>query len=103
MQNGGVREAIKKYIGSVSILIPPSDLPPPSTVSVLCYFFTQRFFCIIGFVWYAVKQRKRRMVKFCQINGERVNFDGQINQKIYEIMSWELIPGLFWGFLEPNK
>ena len=67
-----LREALKKPIESVSMLIPPSD-PPPPTVSALGYFFCDVFW-IIGVVWYAVpflvnfdqnyaKQRKRRTVK----------------------------------------
>ena len=36
---------------------------------------------------HASKQRERRTAKIWQIKGRGVDFDGQINQKIYEILS----------------
>ena len=50
------REALKKTIESVSMLMPPLD-PNPPTVSALGYnvIFIRNIFWICGVVWYAVK------------------------------------------------
>ena len=86
----------KKTIESVSMLIPPSD-PTPLYCERLRLFFYAMFFGLLGLfgtLWnrfcnilgkFWSKQRERRTVKIWQINGQRVDFDGQINLKIYEI------------------
>ena len=45
------------------------------------------------------KEGRLKLDKIWQIKGERVDFDGQINQKINEVLT----QNLFWGFLEPTK
>ena len=37
------------------------------------------------------------------IKDERVDVDGQVNQEMYELLSWEWTQNLFWGFLEQKK
>ena len=78
-----------------------TSLGPPPTVSALGYFFLRRFLdywgcvvrCETDFVPFLkifdqnnAKQRGRRTAKIWQIKGERVDFDGQINHKIYEVL-----------------
>ena len=83
------------------MLIPPSD-PPPPYCERLRLFFSRHFFdywrCLLrretDFVPFMVnfdqnnaKQQKRRTAKIWQMKGGRVDFDGQINQKINEVVT----------------
>ena len=90
-----LREALKKPLTLWACSYFPQT--PPSTVSALVFFATifgllglfgtlwNRFCNISGKFW--SKKFKRRMVKILQNKGERVDFNGQLNQKIYEILS----------------
>ena len=80
------------------MLIPPLDLPPP-TVSALGKFFLRHFLDYWGRLVRGETDIVKFWVKFDQNNAkegrtkidiikvERVDVDGQINQKIYEILS----------------
>ena len=89
---------------------------PPLYCERLRLFFPQCFLicwrclvrCETNFVPFLVhfyqnkaKQRDRKTAKIWQFKGERVDFDGQINQKIYEVLSssWSLAvrPSVRWS------
>ena len=43
--------------------------------------------CVVLWAKYEQKQRKRRAAQIRKILGERLDLDGQINAKLYEILS----------------
>ena len=96
------------------MIIPPLD-PPPYYERLRLFFLATFFYIIIGVAWYAVKQillnfglnfiktTQKKDGQNLKYKGERVEADGQIKKKIYEILSKEWTQNMFWGFLDPNK